>query len=193
MGELVSEKGAELEVVLAAIGAPDLGRSVFRPHLGRHGVRGRAHGEDQQGHPLHVAVPVVGDEPVLGRPAHADPVCPDQGPGPFDAVVEAVCKLADLRFLRVGILEIGLAGERPRHQDRGIDGGQLDLLKTFSCFHVEKMIEESFIPGRALRIRALRRLIEEPQGPQNPVGGLGARDIAPLRPDDVGRQSESHR
>jgi hypothetical protein len=94
-------------------------------------VRRRAEREDQQDHGLVVAVPFRLDEAGLRMPAHGDPARIVHHPLPVHAAVERIGERADLRFRVSCRSKYSLAEQHAGHEQRGVDGGQLDALEAW--------------------------------------------------------------
>ena len=155
-------------------------------------MRRRPEREDVDDHRLVVALPVVGVEPVLRRPAHRDARrARRRGPRPVRPPEELVRERAHLPFRGLGSVEIGLAEERARETQRRVDRRELDLLEAPSRLHVEEVVEESPHARDAGRGLSGRRVAEEAQRRQRPLARLLARDPAALGADRIRREPES--
>src|SRR5205085_6136822 len=106
-------------------------------------------------------------ETILRRPAEADRRTVGLRPVPVDAAIELFGELADFDFLVLGAAEVGLAEKDARHQDRGMDGGELAVVEPLPGLHVEEVIEKAFVAGDAALRRTLRRVVEEAQRGEN--------------------------
>ncbi len=90
------------------------------------------------------------------------------------------------------VVEVRLAEQYAREQQRRIDGRQLDRLVALSRVHVEKVIEEPVVSRGTARARVLRRGPEELQRRECPGGRLGTGDVTALGADRVGGEREAH-
>src|SRR5205814_9048858 len=94
---------------------------------------------------------------------------------------------------RVRAVEIRLAGEDAGEQQRRVDRRELDLLEPLSRVHVEEVIAEAVVAGRAGRRGVLGRGPEEAQRLDNALPGLVARDVGALHAGRVGGEGEGDR
>ena len=189
--KLMPEERREADVLLAVVLTPLIGGGPDLPRLRLHWVGGRAQRQDVQHHRLHVAVPVVGEEAFARLPAHRHERWTGAGPGPVHSPVERVSQRTDFHFGRVVAVEVLLAGQHPHQQERGIDGGELDILEAEAVAVIQEVIEEALVAGGTGGLRALRQLPEVPQRGEGPLTRLGPADIAPLRADHIGGEAEA--
>src|SRR6185312_1028502 len=96
------------------------------------------------------------------------------------------------RLRGVGAVEVGLREEDAGHQQRGVDGRQLDVLKPLGGLHVEEVVEETLVSRDAARRGALLHRQQRAQGGEGPLRGLPTRHVAALGADAVGREAEAH-
>ena len=191
MRVLVAEEGAEVEVLVAVVGRPAVRARERRPRLRPDRVRGRAEGEEVEDHRLVVALVAEVEEALLGLPPHANEARRELRPVPLDAAVERVGEGANFFFFRTIPVEILLAEEDASHQERRVDGGKLDLPEPLTSVHVEEVVEEAAVAGRALSGLALRRVPEKAERGERAASGLGSGDVAALDADGIGREREA--
>src|SRR2546426_8183357 len=88
---------------------------------------------------------------------------------------------------------VRLAEHHAREQERGIDGRELHILEPLTRAHVEEVIEEAVVAGRARDARVLGGGPEEAQRREGAGGRLSAGDIATLHADRGGGEREPDR
>ena len=193
MRELVAEQRRETQVGLAVFAAPGavVGAGPGVPGVGSCRVGGRAQGQQIQQHRLVVAFVVVRRVTGLRRPAVADGGRAHLGPAPVDAAVEGVGEPPDLSLVSMRAVEPRAAIQRAGHQQRGVDGGELDILEARAGFHVDEVIEKALVARVAGSLRPLRRVVEKAQRGQHAGPGLFARDPVAFYTDRVGREREA--
>ena len=164
------------------------------------GPRGRGDRESRRAqrhhveqHRLVVAAPVVVEETLFRRPPVTDRGRTHLRPLPVDAAVDLLCEVADLRFLRLRAVEIGLAEKRTRQEQRSVDGRELAVVEALARLHVEEVIEEALVAGRATAVGTLRRAAEEAERRKHPLPRRLARDITALDADRISSQPEADR
>jgi hypothetical protein len=84
-----------------------------------------------------------------------------------------------------------LAGQRPRHQDGGVDRGKLAVGEALTGLHVQEMVVEALVPGDAARVRALRGVLEKAKRREHPLARRLAGDITALDTDRVDGQRKT--
>ena len=176
---LVHEERREVQVLLPLERAPLVGARPHVPALRVDRVRGRAEREQVHDHRLVVAVPVPGVESLLGSPAHGDGGRARRGPVPLDASIQEVGVGPDAGLDRVVAVEVALALERARHQQRRVDRRELDVLEARAGVHVEEVVEKSAVgrpPGRRV---ARGRVGEKPQRRGHALGPPRSRVTQP--------------
>ena len=119
----------------------------FVPGLAADRRRRRTEREHVDQHRLVVAAPVVFEEALLRRPAEADRGRARLCPAPIDAAIDLVGQPADFGFLRLRPVEVRLAEQHAREQQRRVHGRKLAVLEALPRLHVEEMIEKPFVSG----------------------------------------------
>jgi len=97
-----------------------------------------------------------------------------------------------MRFRSVGAIEIGLGEEDAGHEQRGVDGRQLDGLEPLAGPHVEEVVEETLCSGDAVRRGTLPQVRSERRVRASAPRRL-PRYVAALGADAVGVEPEAHR
>src|SRR5436309_14033675 len=114
-------------------------------------------------------------------------------PLPVDAAIDLDDERAYFHFFRLRAVEVRLTKQRPREQDRGVDGGELAVFEALPGLHVQKVVEKALVPGRASRIRTLRSIAKKTQGREHALPCRRASDIRALDTDGVTREREANR
>ena len=114
-------------------------------------------------------------------------------PTPVDATIDFLSQSANFDFFEIRAGEVGLTEQGACQQYCGIDGRKLGVTESLPGFHVEEVIEKSFVARRAAGAVTLRRVAKEAQRREHAQAGSFARDVTPLDANGVGGKAESNR
>src|SRR5215831_7351382 len=114
----------------------------------------------------------------------------DLRPLPIDATIDRLRQVANLGFIGIWLVEVGLTEERAGEEQRRIDGREFRVAETLAGLHVEKMVEKTLVPCRAMEGGVLRGGTEKPQRCEHALRRLVTLDVTPLHPDRIGGQRE---
>ena len=169
---------------LPLVGGGPGGVALLGERVGR-----RAEAEHVEQHGLVVALPAVGQEAALRRPAVRDGRPAALRPAPVHAAVERVGQRADLVLVGRVAIEVGGGGQHARQEERRVDGRELAPPGATARLHVEEVVVEPPVAG-GVGLRPLRAVAEEPQPGEHHPGDLVAREQPSL--DEERRRRQRH-
>ena len=173
--ELVGEERARVEELVIVDAPPPVGGGPGGIALLGERVGRRPEAEHVEQHGLVVAMPAIGEEAALRRPAVRDGGPAALRPAPVDAAVERVGERADLVLVGRLAIEVGGGGQHARQEERRVDGRELAPPGATARLHVEEVVVEPLVAGGVGR-RPLRAVAEESQPGEHRPGDLVARD-----------------
>ena len=179
-------------MLVAVEGSPAIALGPGVPGRGLDAMQGCAQRQHMEEQGLVVSPPVVREEAALGVPAQGDGRRSRLRPRPVDPRVDRVGEPADARLPGIVAVEVGLAEQYPGQEQRRVHGGELHPLEARAGLGIEEVVEESPVARDPRGGGILARAPEKPQGAEDTLGGLGARDVSTLGADRVGREREAH-